>query len=405
MSSIRIERLIQTSPSEVFHYFTNSTAIRDWLCNIATTDPRSGGHLYFCWSEDYYTCGEYIQLEKDKYVSFSWHGRGEPRQTTVDVALKKKKAGTLVKLTHRNIGKGEKWDKIGENFKTQWQNALENLASVLETGADLRITRRPMIGIYVGEFNPEIANQLCVPVTHGSRIAGVVDGMGAQKAGLRKDDVIVALDGKEISAGVSLTSLISLRHAGDVVEVSFYRGSEMKMEKMTLSSRSIPPIPASGKELSKQVEPIYRQYEGEIEKLLKEASDEECNFKPEPSEWNVNEVLAHLIHGELGWQNFSSEIISGFEGSYDGFGGNVQARIDGTTTIFPTKDDLFKALVAHDAETLSMLAHIPDEFTSHKGRFWKLVFLSHQNSYHLQTHLEQMQAAIQSAREAKKITP
>jgi hypothetical protein len=30
-----------------------------------------------------------------------------------------------------------------------------------------------------------------------------------------------------------------------------------------------------------------------------------------------------------------------------------------------------------------------------------LVFLAHQNSYHLQTHLEQMQAAILSARKAK----
>jgi uncharacterized protein YndB with AHSA1/START domain len=401
MSSKRIERLIQASPTEVFQYFTNSTAIRDWMCNVATTDPRPGGHVYFCWPEDYYSCGEYVQLEKDKFISFTWHGRGEPRQTQVDISLKKKKAGTLLKLTHRNIGKGEKWEEIGETFKTQWEKALENLASVLETGADLRITQRPMLGIYVGEFTPEIAKQLCVPVSFGSRLAGVVDGMGAQKAGLQKDDVIVAMDGKEISAGVSLTSLISPRHAGDEVEVTFYRGPEMKTVKMTLSGRSIPPIPASGKELSKQVEPIYQQYEGEIEKLLNDASDEECSMKPKPSEWNVKEVLAHLIHGELGWQNFASEIINGFEGSYDGFGGNVQARIDGTTTIYPTKDELFKALVAHDAETLTMLAHIPNEFTTHKGKFWKLVFLAHQNSYHLQTHLEQMQAAILSARKAK----
>jgi uncharacterized protein YndB with AHSA1/START domain len=400
MSSKRIERLIKASPVEIFHYFTNSTAIRDWMCDIATTDPRPGGHLYFCWLEDYYAAGEYIQLEKDKLISFTWHGRGEPRQTQVHVSLKKKKAGTLLKLTHRNIGKGEKWDKIGETFETQWGRALENLASVLETGADLRITRRPMLGIYVGEFNPEIANQLCVPISNGSRLAGVVDGMGAQKAGLRKDDVIVALDGIKIDAGVSLSSLISSKHAGDVVEVTFYRGPDMQAEKMVLSGRSIPPIPGSGKELSKQVEPIYRQYEDEIEKLLKDASEDECTYKPQPSEWNVKEVLAHLIHSELGWQNFASEIISGFQGSYDGFGGNVQARIDGTISIYPTIDALFKALADHDAETLTMLTHIPDEFTSHKGRFWKLAFLANQNSYHLQSHLEQMQAAIQAARNA-----
>ncbi|MFZ2098598.1 MAG: SRPBCC domain-containing protein, partial [Anaerolineales bacterium] len=369
MSSKKIERLIQTSPSEVYHYFTNSSALRDWMCDVATTNPHPGGHIYLCWSGNYYSSGEYIQLEKDKYISFTWFGRGEPHQTKVEISLKKKKDGTLLRLTHRNIGKGEKWAMIAETYEKQWQNALENLASVLETGPDLRITRRPMLGIYVAEFNPEIAEQLCIPVESGTRLEGVVDGMGAQKAGLQKDDVIVAMDGKEITTGVSFTSLIGSKHAGDEVDVTFYRGPEKKTLKMPLSGRSIPPIPASGVDLSKQVEPIYRQYESEIEKLLKAASEEECTFKPEPSAWNVKEVLAHLIHSELGWQNYASEIMTGFEGSYDGFGGNLQAHIDGTTTIFPTKDALFKELTAHDAETLSMFAHIPNEFISHKGRF------------------------------------
>jgi uncharacterized protein YndB with AHSA1/START domain len=398
MSSIKIEQLIQAPSSEVYHYFTNSTALRDWMCDVATADPRPGGRLYLCWPGEYYSSGEYVQLDKDKSVSFTWFGRGEPHQTKVEISLKKKKGGTLLKLTHRNIGKGEKWAVIGDTYEKQWGIAIENLVSVLETGADLRITRRPMLGIYVGEFNPEIASQLCVPVEFGSRLAGVVNGMGANKAGLQKDDVIVAMDGKELNASVSLTSLITSKHSGDVVDVTFYRGPEKHSVKMALSGRSIPPIPASGADLSKQVEPIYRQYEGEIEKLLKDASEEECTFKPESSAWNVKEVLAHLIHSELGWQNFATEIISGFEGSYDGFGGNIQARIDGTTAIFPKKDNLFNALKAHDTETLTMLAHIPDEFISHKGRFWKLVFQADQNSYHLQSHLEQMQDAIQAAR-------
>lgn len=398
MSSKKIERSIQAPPSEIYHYFTNSTALRDWMCDVATTDPRPGGHIYVCWPGEYYSSGEYIQLEKDKFVSFTWHGRGEPRQTKVEISLRKKKDSTQLKLVHRNIGKGEKWAAIADNFEKQWWNALENLASVLETGADLRITRRPMVGIYVGEFSPEIATQLCVPVKYGSRLEGVVDGMGAKKAGLQKDDVIVAIDDKEITASVSLTSLLSAKHAGDVVDVTYYRGPEKKTVKMALTGQSIPAIPASGLDLSKQVEPIYRQYEGEIAELLKGASEDECAFKPEPSAWSAKEVLAHLIHSELGWQNFADEIISGYQASYDGFGGNVQARIDATTTIFPTKDELYKQLIAHDAETLAMYTHIPDDFISHKGRFWKLVFFAHQNSYHLQNHLDQMREAIQSAR-------
>ena len=398
MSSKKIEKFIQTSPSEVYQYFTNSTALKDWMCDVATADPRPGGRLYLCWPMEYYTSGEYLKLEKDKFVSFTWFGRVEPRQTRVEVSLKKQAGGTLVKLAHRGVGKSQKWVEIGENYEVQWRSALENLASVLENGPDLRIIRRPMLGIYIGEFNSNIAADLCVPVEFGMRLEGVVDGMGAQKVGLQKDDVIVAMDQHDLSAGASLTSIISTKHAGDVIDVTFYRGAEKKSVKMTLSGRPIPAIPTSSIELAKQVEPVYQQYETELEALLNTASEEECSFKPGPADWSVNEVLAHLIQSELGWQNFASEIIGGYEGAYDGFAGNIQARIDGTMAIFSTKSALLKELIAHDAESLAMMAHIPLEFLSHKGKFWKLVFQANQNSYHLQSHLEQIRAAIQSAR-------
>ncbi len=398
MSSKKIEKFIQASPSEVYQYFTNSTALKDWMCDVATADPHPGGRLYMCWPMDYYTSGEYIKLEKDKFVSFTWFGRGEPRQTRVEVSLQKQAGGTLVRLAHRGVGKSQKWLEIAGVYEKEWRSALENLASVLENGPDLRITRRPMLGIYIGEFNAEIAAELCIPVDFGIRLEGVVDGMGAQDAGLQKDDVIVAMDGHELTAGALLGSIISTKHAGEVVEVTFYRGAEKKSVKMTLSGRPIPTIPTSSIDLVKQVEPIYRRYETEIEELLNAASEEECSFKPGPADWSVNEVLAHLIHSELGWQNYATEVVGGHEGAYDGFGGNIQARIDGTTAIFSTKSALLKELKAHDAETLAMLAHIPVEFLSHKGKFWKLVYQASQNSYHLQTHMEQIRSAIQSAR-------
>ncbi len=396
MSSKLIEEFIQASPSEVYRYFTNSTALRDWMCDVASADPRPGGRLYMCWPGDYYTSGEYLQLENDKFVSFTWFGRGEPHQTVVEVSLKGKKDGTLVKLTHRGMGKGQKWVGIADTYEQQWHSAFENLVSVLENGPDLRITRRPMLGIYIGELNASIAAQLYVPVEFGIHLEGVVDGMGAQKAGLQKDDVIIAMDGHELTAGSSLGSFMSSKHAGDIVEVSFYRGAEKKSAKMTLSGRPIPTIPGSYIELARQVEPIYQKYEAEIEALFNNASEEECSHKPGPSDWSAKEVLVHLIQTELGWQINASEIIDGHEGTYDDFAGNLQARIDGTLAIFSTKSALLKELKSHDAESVAMLAHIPAEFLSHKGRFWKLVFQANQNSIHLQTHVEQMRAAIHS---------
>ena len=398
MSVIKLEKYIQAAPAEVFLYFTNSTALRDWFCDVATTDPRVGGRMYLWWNGDYYTSGEFLKLKQNELVSFSWFGRGEPHATQVDVSLKKKKAGTLLKLAHRKLGGNSKWGEIGKGYKKEWAKALENLTSVLENGADLRITTRPMLGIYTDEFNAGIAQKLGVPITQGLRLSGVIEGLGAQKAGLISDDVITSLDGHEITGAATFSLYMKNKKAEDKVEVTFYRCAEKKTTSMTLFGRPIPPTPISGLELSKQVEPVYKQYESEIELLLIAASEEVCAKKPAPAEWSANEVLAHLIHSELGWQNVMTEIMGGHESMYDDWGGNIQAHIDGTVATFTTKAELFNELKNHDAETLNMLIHIPSDFITHKGKFWKLAFQANQNSYHLQSHLEQMRSAIQSTR-------
>ena len=397
MSTKKLEKFIQAPSSEVFLYFTNSTALKDWLCDVATADPRPGGRLYMWWNGDYYTSGEYLKVVKDEFISFTWFGRGEPHATRVDVTLKNKKTGTLLKLIHRKLGNNSTWVGIGDTYEKEWSRGLGNLASVLESGEDLRITTRPMLGIFINDFNAGIAEKLGVPIVEGLRLGGVVEGLGAQKAGLKSDDVITRMDGSEITGAGSLSTFMHDKKAGDVVEVTYYRCSDKETIPMTLSGRPIPSIPASGMELSKQVEPVYHQYEGEIESLLKDSSEEECTKKPNDTEWSVKEVLAHLIHTELGWQNLVSEIMGGHEGAYDDFGGNTQAHIDGTVSTFTTKTDLFNELKNHNSETLNMYAHIPIEFIARKGKFWKLAYQANQNSYHLQTHLAQMRSAIESA--------
>jgi uncharacterized protein YndB with AHSA1/START domain len=398
MATIKLEKYIAASPSEVYQYFTNSTALRDWMCDIATTDPRQGGHIYLSWTDGYYMSGEFIKLMPEKLVSFTWFGKGEPRNTTVIISMKPQKRGTLVKITHRGTGKGEKWAGIATTFEKEWQTALTNLASVLEEGPDLRITRRPMIGITTGEFNAGIASKMGIPVDYGLYVSGVLDGMGAQKAGLQDKDVIVSVDGVGLATPGIFASMIGKKHAGDPVEIVFYRGSEKKEVRMILSGRPIPTVPGTIKQMKDQQEVAYRQLEGEIEALLRDVSDEASARKPSPDEWSANEILAHLIHSEVGWQNVMSEIIVGYEGAYDGFGGNLQAHIDGTVAIYPTKTELFLQLKKHNAETLQMIAHIPESFVTHKGKFWKLVFLMDQNPYHLQEHLGQIQKAINTAR-------
>ena len=204
MSTKKLEKFIQAPSSEVFLYFTNSTALKDWLCDVATADPRPGGRLYMWWNGDYYTSGEYLKVVKDELISFTWFGRGEPHATRLDVTLKKRKTGTLLKLIHRKLGNNSKWVGIGDTYEKEWSRNLDNLASVLENGEDLRITTRPMLGIFINDFNADIADKLGVPIVQGLRLGGVVEGLGAQKAGLKSDDVITWMDGSEITVVSSL---------------------------------------------------------------------------------------------------------------------------------------------------------------------------------------------------------
>ena len=63
-------------------------------------------------------------------------------------------------------------------------------------------------GYIIGDFNADIATKLGVPVEYGTRLSDVVDGMGAQKAGLQKNDVIIAIDGHELTIGTTLGSVV-----------------------------------------------------------------------------------------------------------------------------------------------------------------------------------------------------
>ena len=76
----RFEQMIKTPPAQVYTAFTNATALREWMCDVATLIPRAGGRVYLYWNSGYYSAGEYSHLEPDRCVDFTWQGRGELAQ-------------------------------------------------------------------------------------------------------------------------------------------------------------------------------------------------------------------------------------------------------------------------------------------------------------------------------------
>jgi uncharacterized protein YndB with AHSA1/START domain len=396
--TIKLEQLVEAPVSHVYRAFTNSTAMREWLSDLATLEARPGGRFYLWWNSGYYTAGEYTRLVTNKEVSFTWNGRGEPRPTQVTVTFKPKRKNTLIRLVHRGLGRGPVWENKARVFEEEWRSHLQNLASVLGHGPDLRITQRPMLGISLSDFNAEIAKKLGVPVTAGIRLDGVIDGMGAKAAGLQHDDVLVEFAGQPLQDFTDLTKAISGKKAGDQIPVSFYRGSELKSVTLTLSGRPIPEIPPIPESLSNEVAKAYLETERQMDEFVKDITEREAEFIPGKDEWSIKEVLAHLIHSERGWQNVISEIISGDEASYDGFGGNLNARVLATVEVFPTLNDLVTEWKRLNRETIALLRFIPSDFTERKGSYWRLAYQCLNFPSHFSTHLEQMQAALQAAR-------
>lgn len=399
--SLSFSKNINASPAEAYRAFTNSTALREWMCDVATTQPRVGGRIYLAWNDGYYASGEYKELEPDKKLVFTWHGRGEPATSMVEATFESKDGSTTIDLVHEGIGEGPEWGQTRQEIEKGWEYALENLASVFETGEDLRLVRRPMLGITVGDFNQEIAKALNIPVKEGIRLDTTIEGMGAATSGLQSGDVIVGIDGQDASTWSGLANALQSHQAGDEVEVAFYRGPEKKTVTMKLSGRPIPEIPWSAAELAQAVSKNYIEAEKALDKFFQGVTEEQASFKPSPDEWSLKENVAHLIHSERGWHTWLSDLVEGMESHYDDFGGNVQARIAGTVAAFPTLEALREELRRSQTETTAMLAALPDEFISGKASYWRVAFNMLQTDFHIEGHLEQMRTVLDAAKAAQ----
>jgi len=398
--NLSFSQVIKTDAESAYRAFTNATELRGWLCNVATVVPRPGGRLYLWWESGYYTSGEYNTAEPGKRVSFTWSGKDDPAQSTVEVTFSPQHGGTLVEVSHQELGSGPEWTKSRSEMEKGWSNALENLNSVVTTGEDLRFVTRPMLGIIVDDFNEEVAKKLGMTSADGIRLGGTVAGMGAESAGLKENDVIVRMGGMPTINFETLNQALTAHKAGDTVEVVYFRGGEQQTLQMKLSGRPIPEIPTTAQGLAEAVGKIYRQIENGLEDFLGEVSEEEASFKPDAAEWSIKENLAHFIQGERFFHQYMAELVSGYERFADDYGGNVDEILQATTTAYPTVKDLFEEYKRNMAETLFTVAHLPEEFLARKGEYWRLAYGLLQDPFHFDSHLEQMKAALEAARKS-----
>ena len=88
---------------------------------------------------------------------------------------------------------------------------------------DYGSVKRAMLGITMGSVDKKIADEMKLSSVSGVYINEVLKGSAAEKAGLKKNDVIVAIDGEKITDASSVQAKVSGYHPGDQADIVYFR--------------------------------------------------------------------------------------------------------------------------------------------------------------------------------------
>jgi Do/DeqQ family serine protease len=97
------------------------------------------------------------------------------------------------------------------------------------------VVTRARLGVSFRELTPEAASTLRVQATKGAVVQEVVPNGPAARSGLRRDDVIVALNGKEVD-GRSLRLAVSSMAPGTTVDLKVLRDGAQRNVSVTLDT-------------------------------------------------------------------------------------------------------------------------------------------------------------------------
>jgi len=99
---------------------------------------------------------------------------------------------------------------VGIGFAVPIDMASAVMAQLIEHGE----VRRGRIGVSIQDLTPDLAEALGIDASFGAVVASVEDGSPAAQAGIQAGDIIVAVDGREISGSADLRNRIGLSPAG-----------------------------------------------------------------------------------------------------------------------------------------------------------------------------------------------
>ena len=131
---------------------------------------------------------------------------------------------------------------VGYSFAVPSNIARKVVEDILEYGN----VQNGILGIQGGALNSIIAEKIGVKDTEGVYIDSVVEDSGAEKAGVKKGDIIKEIDNIKISKFSDLTGHLNTKRPNDIVNLRVLRDGKTKTIPVTLAKNQTTVIPLVG---------------------------------------------------------------------------------------------------------------------------------------------------------------
>ncbi len=158
--------------------------------------------------------------------------------------------GALVNTEGQLIGintaiSSETGSYVGYSFAVPSNTARKIVEDIMEYGG----VQRGILGIQGFGLNSRQADRLGISDTQGVYIAGIEQGSGADKGGMREGDIIKNIDSFKITKFSDLAGYLGSKRPNDIVDVTVLRDGKQKVIPVTLVKLEIFEIEELGIEI------------------------------------------------------------------------------------------------------------------------------------------------------------
>lgn len=395
-NQLAVEAQIDVPVSQVYYSFSTRSGWGEWFAEKGFGHVESGSILEMV----HETAGKlgivFRELIPNERVQFALLNLKTLQSSEVEVVLTETEQGTGVSITHSEIE-----DEAYERFKDFWQDGLHTLKVMLEDGKDPRIWGRPFLGVTVDDWvTPEIAAEKNLPTDSGMLLSNVIEGKGAEQAGMQGGDILVSVAGTPLVDYESLKGVFAKFRAGDTIDIEYFHGDELKKSDLTLSEYPVPEVPATAHDIAERLEHFYEKVNKVIDQLLEDTLEAQAEFRPAVGEWSAKEVIAHLIASEIDTISWMGSYIAGREEYV--YISNTPARIKSLLVAYPTIEELAARLRQTQQELVALISEVPAEVVSRKSSLIRLAMSYSLNiTLHYKDHLNQLKSTLEAAADVR----